>query len=72
MQELAHILALQQHFGTTGSWIESGAGSARGKKQCADPPSAEHRGRELALQIATRYGMDDLPAPDAGLRHRAA
>ena len=53
MQELAHILALQQHFGTTG---------LRGKKYVLTwtyhPKPLNTAVANSALQIATRFGMD--------------
>ena len=53
MQELAHILALQQHFGTN---------DLRGKKYVLTwtyhPKPLNTAVANSALQIATRYGMD--------------
>jgi N-acetylornithine carbamoyltransferase len=53
MQELAHILALQQHFGTT---------DLRGKKYVLTwtwhPKPLNTAVANSALQIATRFGMD--------------
>jgi N-acetylornithine carbamoyltransferase len=53
MQELAHILALQQHFGTT---------DLRGKKYVLTwtyhPRPLNTAVANSALQIATRFGMD--------------
>ncbi|MBS0590717.1 MAG: N-acetylornithine carbamoyltransferase, partial [Proteobacteria bacterium] len=65
MQELAHILALQQHFGTT---------DLRGKKYVLTwtyhPKPLNTAVANSALQIATRYGMDVTllcPTPDYAL-----
>ena len=62
MQELAHILALQQHFGTT---------DLRGRKYVLTwtyhPKPLNTAVANSALQIATRYGMDVTllcPTPD--------
>ena len=68
MQELAHILALQQHFDPTGA----GPGQAlRGKKYVLTwtyhPKPLNTAVANSALQIATRYGMDVTllcPTPD--------
>src|SRR5437868_11185086 len=53
MQELAHIMALQQHFGTT---------NLRGKKYVLTwtyhPKPLNTAVANSALQIATRFGMD--------------
>jgi len=68
MQELAHILALQQHFGTT---------DLRGKKYVLTwtyhPKPLNTAVANSALQIATRYGMDVTllcPTPDYVLDQR--
>ena len=68
MQELAHILALQQHFGTT---------DLRGKKYVLTwtyhPKPLNTAVANSALQIATRYGMDVTllcPTPDYVLDSR--
>jgi len=62
MQELAHILALQEHFGTS---------DLRGKKYVLTwtwhPKPLNTAVANSALQIATRYGMDVTllcPTPD--------
>ncbi|HEX6834865.1 MAG TPA: N-acetylornithine carbamoyltransferase [Rudaea sp.] len=67
-QELAHILALQQHFGTT---------DLRGKKYVLTwtyhPKPLNTAVANSALQIATRYGMDVTllcPTPDYVLDER--
>jgi len=68
MQELAHILALQQHFGTT---------DLRGKKYVLTwtyhPKPLNTAVANSALQIATRFGMDVTllcPTPDYALDQR--
>ena len=68
MQELAHILALQQHFGTT---------DLRGKKYVLTwtyhPKPLNTAVANSALQIATRYGMDVTllcPTPEYVLDRR--
>ena len=68
MQELAHILALQQHFGTT---------DLRGKKYVLTwtyhPKPLNTAVANSALQIATRYGMDVTllcPTPEYVLDQR--
>jgi N-acetylornithine carbamoyltransferase len=65
MQELAHILALQQHFGTT---------DLRGKKYVLTwtyhPKPLNTAVANSALQIATRFGMDVTllcPTPEYAL-----
>jgi N-acetylornithine carbamoyltransferase len=69
MQELAHILALQQHFGATDPG--SGPQALRGKKYVLTwtyhPRPLNTAVANSALQIATRYGMDVTvlcPTPD--------
>lgn len=68
MQELAHIMALQQHFGTT---------DLRGKKYVLTwtyhPKPLNTAVANSALQIATRFGMDVTllcPTPDYVLDQR--
>jgi N-acetylornithine carbamoyltransferase len=68
MQELAHILALQRHFGTT---------DLRGKKYVLTwtyhPKPLNTAVANSALQIATRYGMDVTllcPTPEYALDSR--
>ncbi len=68
MQELAHILALQQHFNTT---------DLRGKKYVLTwtyhPKPLNTAVANSALQIATRYGMDVTllcPTPEYVLDQR--
>ena len=68
MQELAHILALQQHFGTT---------DLRGRKYVLTwtyhPKPLNTAVANSALQIATRYGMDVTllcPTPEYALDQR--
>jgi N-acetylornithine carbamoyltransferase len=68
MQELAHIMALQQHFGTA---------DLRGKKYVLTwtyhPKPLNTGVANSALQIATRYGMDVTllcPTPDYMLDER--
>ena len=68
MQELAHVLALQQHFGTT---------DLRGKKYVLTwtyhPKPLNTAVANSALQIATRFGMDVTllcPTPDHALDQR--
>jgi len=67
-QELAHIMALQQHFGTS---------DLRGKKYVLTwtyhPKPLNSAVANSALQIATRYGMDVTllcPTPDYVLDQR--
>ena len=68
MQELAHILALQQHFGTT---------DLRGKKYVLTwtyhPKPLNTAVANSALMIATRFGMDVTllcPTPEYALDRR--
>jgi len=68
MQELAHILALQQHFGTA---------DLRGKKYVLTwtyhPKALNTAVANSALQIATRFGMDVTllcPTPEYALDQR--
>jgi N-acetylornithine carbamoyltransferase len=68
MQELAHIMALQQHFGTT---------DLRGKKYVLTwtyhPKPLNTAVANSALQIATRFGMDVTllcPTPEYVLDQR--
>jgi N-acetylornithine carbamoyltransferase len=75
MQELAHVQALQQHFGTTGAG--SGPLALRGKKYVLTwtyhPKPLNTAVANSALQIATRYGMDVTllcPTPDYLLDRR--
>ncbi|MGN6520941.1 MAG: N-acetylornithine carbamoyltransferase [Dokdonella sp.] len=70
MQELAHILALQQHFGATGEGDDR-AEALRGRKYVLTwtyhPRPLNTAVANSALQIATRYGMDVTllcPTPD--------
>lgn len=70
MQELAHIMALQQHFGTTDPGSSPGQ-VLRGKKYVLTwtyhPKPLNTAVANSALQIATRFGMDVTllcPTPD--------
>jgi N-acetylornithine carbamoyltransferase len=60
-QELAHILALQEHFGATGPGSNPGQ-ALRGRKYVLTwtyhPKALNTAVANSALQIATRYGMD--------------
>ncbi|WP_300619497.1 N-acetylornithine carbamoyltransferase [Dokdonella sp.] len=76
MQELAHILALQQHFGATDPGSSPGQ-VLRGKKYVLTwtyhPKPLNTAVANSALQIATRYGMDVTllcPTPDYVLDQR--
>ena len=74
-QELAHILALQEHFGRADP-TEFRAGAARQEVRAdldLSSEAAEHRGGEFraADRDAFRHGRD-AAVPDAGLRARPA
>ncbi|TCO34962.1 N-acetylornithine carbamoyltransferase [Dokdonella fugitiva] len=76
MQELAHILALQQHFGAPERGVDP-AQVLRGKKYVLTwtyhPRPLNTAVANSALQIATRYGMDVTllcPTPDYVLDSR--
>jgi N-acetylornithine carbamoyltransferase len=76
MQELAHILALQEHFGTTDPGSSPGQ-ALRGKKYVLTwtyhPKPLNTAVANSALQIATRYGMDVTllcPTPEYALDQR--
>ncbi len=76
MQELAHILALQQHFNTADPGSSPGQG-LRGRKYVLTwtyhPKPLNTAVANSALQIATRYGMDVTllcPTPEYALDQR--
>jgi N-acetylornithine carbamoyltransferase len=76
MQELAHILALQQHFGTSDPGLSAGQ-VLRGKKYVLTwtyhPKPLNTAVANSALQIATRFGMDVTllcPTPEYALDQR--
>ncbi|HEY2396678.1 MAG TPA: N-acetylornithine carbamoyltransferase [Rudaea sp.] len=75
-QELAHVMALQQHFGTTDPG-SSPVQALRGRKYVLTwtyhPKPLNTAVANSALQIATRYGMDVTllcPTPDYVLDER--